>query len=121
MTRIAWITAGCLVSAAVAIAIVGRGFADDVLLGMLGPLVAVALTWLLIERTVQHDPARLTQLLMTAFFVKMVFFGVYVVAVLRGVPGVETMPFAVSFTAYFISLYAIEAVLMDRLASRAAR
>src|SRR5262245_6828722 len=121
MTRIAWITAGCLITAGVAIAIVGRSLADEILLGMLGPLVAVSLTWILIERTVRHAPGRLTQLLMSAFILKMVFFGVYVVAVLRGGIGVQTVPFAVSFTAYFISLYAIEAVLMDRLTTRAAR
>ena len=42
------------------------------------------------------------------------FFGVYVVVMLR-VMMLRPVPFVVSFTAYFITLYAMEALLLRRL------
>ena len=55
-----------------------------------------------------------TSLMMAAFAGKMVFFGAYVVLVLRGLP-VQPLPFIISFTAYFIGLYLIEALYLKRL------
>ena len=55
--------------------------------------------------------------MMTAFVVKMVFFALYVVAVVR-LAGVDRTPFILSFTAYFIALYAAEALLLRRLFAR---
>jgi hypothetical protein len=59
-------------------------------------------------------PERLAGVMMTGFALKAVFFGVYVVVMLR-VMMLRPVPFVVSFTAYFITLYAMEALLLRRL------
>jgi hypothetical protein len=85
-----------------------------VLLGMLAPLAATAVSWVLIERTFKRDPQRLTALMIGGFGAKMLFFGAYV-GVMLTVVGVREVPFIVSFTGYFIALYLTEALLMRRL------
>ena len=44
----------------------------------------------------------------------MVFFGVYVVVMLRGV-GVRPVPFVLSFAGFFIALHAMEALFLRQL------
>jgi hypothetical protein len=51
---------------------------------------------------------------MTAFFAKMVFFGVYVVVALA-VLRLQARPFIISFTCYFVALHLTEALLFRRL------
>ncbi len=114
MKPVAWIGAASLVSALLAIAIAGRRSAADVLLGMLAPLVAVSVSWVLTERTYGRDPQRLNGLMLHAFGAKMLFFGGYV-WVMFTIVGVRPVPFVVSFTGYFIALYLTEALLMRRL------
>jgi hypothetical protein len=60
------------------------------------------------------SPERVTRVLMTGLWVKMVFFGVYVVALLQGL-ALRPTPFVVSFTGYFIGLHAMEAFFLRRL------
>ena len=91
--------------------------APAVLLGMIGPFVAVFGTWLLVERMARRNPGGLTGLLMAGFVVKMLFFALYVVAVVR-LAGVDWTAFAISFTTAFISMYAVEAWLLRRLVLR---
>jgi hypothetical protein len=113
--RAAAIMAGVsLGAAATAIAVAGRAFSADVLLGMLAPLAATAVSWVLIERTFKRDPRQLTGLMIGAFGAKMLFFGAYV-AVMFTVIGVHPVPFIASFTGYFIALYLTEALLMRRM------
>jgi hypothetical protein len=88
-----------------------------VFFGMLGPLLAVAGTWFAVERAARVDPASTTGVMMTAFAVKMVFFAGYVVAVVV-VAGVNRTAFGLSFAAFFIGLYALEAVMLRRLMAR---
>jgi hypothetical protein len=52
--------------------------------------------------------------MMTAFAGKLVFFGAYV-GVAVGVMHARLIPFALSFTAYFIALHAVEALWLKRL------
>ena len=52
--------------------------------------------------------------MIAAFAVKMVFFGAYVAVMLRRL-SLRPVPFVVSFTAYFIALYLIEALSLQRL------
>jgi hypothetical protein len=105
---------GSLGTALLAIAFAGRRSAREVLLGMLAPLGAAGISWVLTERVYRQNPGRVTALLMSAFVGKMVFFGAYVAVMLR-VVGLRLAPFVASFTAYFIALYLIEALLMRRL------
>ena len=108
--------AASLVSAALAVAVVGRHMGAEVLLGMLAPLAAAGASWMLTERTFKRSPEQLTRLMIGAFGAKMLFFGVYV-AVMVKVVGLRPVPFVVSFTSYFIALYSTEALLMRRLFS----
>ena len=85
-----------------------------VLVGILGPLAAVAGSWPLMVRTFRRSPTQLTSVMMAAFGVKMAFFAAYVslaIAVFK----VPPVPFTASFTTAFISLYAIEAIGLRRL------
>jgi hypothetical protein len=52
--------------------------------------------------------------MVAALAVKMVFFGGYMVVVLR-VLGMRPVPFIVSFAGYFIALHAMEALFLRRL------
>ena len=88
--------------------------ARAVLLGMFGPLVVTSGTWTMMERTFRRDPARLTTVMVKAFGGKLVFFGAYVAAMLKAL-NVPSLPFVVSFTSYFIGLYMIEALYLQRL------
>ena len=81
----------------------------EVVAGILGPLVAVGVSWAVAARTYRTDPARLTGVLIAGFAAKAVFFGVYVVVVL-GLFSLRPAPFAASFTVAFIALYLAEAI-----------
>jgi hypothetical protein len=108
------ITAGTVLSATVVSLATGGRAATEIWLGMLAPLVVVVVTWKLIERVYRQQPERLTALMMKAFAAKLIFFGVYV-GLAIGVFRLQTVPFIVSFTTYFIALHLIEALSMKRL------
>jgi hypothetical protein len=114
MKAVAWMAGVSLGCAALAIAAAGRQSAAEVLLGMVAPLAAAGLSWVLTERTYKRDPQALTGLMTAAFGAKMVFFGTYVAVMLK-VVGLHPLPFVVSFTGYFIALFLTEALLMRRL------
>jgi len=97
----------------VAMATAGR-FGPEVLLGMAGPLACAVASWVAYERAHRAAPGRLTQVMITALAVKMVFFGGYLVVVLR-VLAMRPVPFVVSLAAYFIGLHAMEALFLRRL------
>jgi hypothetical protein len=82
--------------------------------GMAGPLVVMTTTWMVTERVHKASPGRLTSVMIAAFAGKLVFFGAYV-GLAIGVFGVQPVPFAVSFTGYFIALHLIEALWLKRL------
>jgi len=82
--------------------------------GMLGPLVSAIATWIVMFRTYTKAPERLTGVMMVGFGVKMVFFGAYLVAMLRGL-GLRPVAFVVSFAGFFIALHMIEALFLKRL------
>ena len=86
----------------------------SVLLGLIGPLFVVSVSWVLMARTVRRDPTRLTSLMMLAFAAKMVFFAAYVGLALT-VFGARPVPFVTSFVVSFVALYFVEAVGLHRL------
>lgn len=106
--------AASVASWAVVAALVDRPARAAVLFGMLGPLVVAAASWLMAERAWRRSPESLTPLMVTAFGAKMLFFGGYVTAMLKGA-GLAAIPFVVSFASYFIALYIVEAVALKRL------
>ena len=81
---------------------------------MAGPLVAACASWVAVERMHAVAPERVMSVMLTAFMAKMMFFGVYVAGMLRGLE-LRRTPFVVSFTVYFIALYAMEALFLKRL------
>ena len=109
-----WMTGMGLMSW-LAVAVTSKGSADpEVLLGMAGPLVSAVGSWMAYERAHRSAPGRLTNVMIAALAVKMVFFGVYVGVMLRGL-NLRPVPFVASFAAYFIALYAMEAMFLRRL------
>jgi len=89
----------------------------EVLCGMLGPLAAVAGSWIAAKRVYERNPVDLTAMMITAFAAKLVFFGGYLAVMLK-VMELRPTPFIMSFTSYFIALYSIEALFLRRLFSR---
>ena len=87
--------------------------------GMLGPLIAVVATWIVTVRTYRRDPARVLDTLFRAFAVKVVFFVVYVVVMIK-VAELPARPFGLSFTAFFIGLYACEAFYLGQVSRQTA-
>jgi hypothetical protein len=114
MKALGWMTGASVVSWLVVTILAPTAVNPEVLLGMIGPLAASAVTWLFVDRVHARAPERVMSVLMQAFAVKMLFFGVYVAVMLRGL-GLQPIPFVVSFTAYFIGLYAMQALFLQRL------
>ena len=110
LTPLLWLSMASVISAGV----LGARFGREVWLGMLAPLTVVSATWALTERVFKTHPERLTSVMISAFAGKLVFFGAYV-GLAIGVLGVRPVPFAASFTGYFIALHAVEALWLKRL------
>jgi len=110
VTQVSWLALGSLLTAAG----LATRFGREVWLGMLAPLVVVSVTWAVAERVYRTQPERLTSVMISAFAGKLIFFGAYVGLVI-GVLGVQPVPFALSFTGYFIALHLIEAFWLKRL------
>ncbi len=86
--------------------------AVEILLGMVSPLLLAIGTLILVERTYRRAP--LTSLMTGAFMGKMLVYGVYV-SVIVGFYSFQVLPFAVSFTVYFIGLHLTEALYFQTL------
>ena len=114
MKPVWWMVGGSVCAWVMVTALVGGRSWQESLFGMIGPLIMANVTWILAERTHTQRPERLTSLLIKAFAAKVVFFGVYVIAML-GMLSLRPVPFVVSFTGYFIALHLMEALLLRRL------
>ena len=88
--------------------------------GIIGPLLAALVTWVVVTRTYRRNPGGVMNVMLAAFLAKAVYFGVYVVVMIK-VLELDPVPFIVSFTAAFITLYAIQALLFARLFRHSAR
>jgi hypothetical protein len=114
MNEVRWMAAAGVGSWLAATAAGGGQAGVEVLLGMLGPLAAVIVSWVVAERTYRTNPGRLTAVMIAGFAAKMVFFGAYVAVVLN-VLAFRPIPFVASFTGHFIGLYGMEALYLRRL------
>jgi hypothetical protein len=112
MTALMWMVVAGVGSALLVVA--AGAPAAEVFWGLAGPLGAAAVSWLLVQRTFKASPERVTSVMMKAFAGKMLFFAAFVVMMLRGL-ALSATPFAVSFTVYFIGIYAMEALFLQRL------
>jgi hypothetical protein len=98
----------------VATTLLGMPVVAETALGALGPLAAACGSWMLIERTMKRDPTQVTPLMMKLFAGKMLFFGLYLVLAVVSL-GMRPVPFMVSFTSAFVTLYLMEALYLQRL------
>jgi hypothetical protein len=114
MKPVAWMVGASIGSCLAAALFVDAGARIELLFGMAGPLVSAAASWVLAERTYRTRPEALTSVMIAAFAAKIVFFGVYVAVLIR-VASLRPAPFIASFTAYFIGLLFVEALLLRRL------
>lgn len=119
MTPIVWMVGAAVVSW-LAISVADRSLNPELLAGMVGPLVATVGTWIAVRTTHTAAPGRLQSVLIAGFALKAVFFGVYVVVMLR-VMAMRPVPFMVGFTGFFIALYTMEALFLRRLLTRTSR
>lgn len=85
-----------------------------VVLGIVGPLLVAAGSWVVAERTWRREPRRLTAVMMTGFAIKLAFFGAYV-AFMLSVLSLRPVPFVASFMTSFIALHLAEAFALKRL------
>ena len=114
MTPLWWFGAASVLSwGVIELASDGR-WGPELLFGMLGPLAAVCGSWIAIVRGYRVNPERLTGVMVTGLAIKAVFFGVYVVVMLRGLD-LRPAAFVGSFTGYFLALYGLEALFLKRL------
>jgi hypothetical protein len=122
MTRtlgpLAWMAGVGVAGWLAALAVFGARAHPEVLVGMLGPLAAAGASWIAMVRAALAGPRALTRVMMLALGAKMVWFGAYVVVVLRAFD-LRPMPFVVSFVCFFVALYVMEAVWLRRLTARA--
>ena len=109
-----WWMIGASVGSWLVVTTLARNVNPEALLGMAGPLVSACATWIVTARAFRVAPERVTRVMITGLVVKMMFFGAFVAAVLRGLALRPTI-FVVSLTGYFIALYAMEAFFFRRV------
>jgi hypothetical protein len=86
----------------------------ELLYGLLAPLMAVLVSWLVIKRAYRINPGGLMGVLLAGMAIKLIFLAAYAFVMLR-VLQLRPIPFVASFTSSFIVLHNIEALLMRRL------
>jgi hypothetical protein len=114
MTPLWWMVAASVLSWLGVAALVGESGNPEVSYGMAAPLAATAGTWVVTVHAYRWYPQRLTGVMVVGLGVKAVFFAAYVVLIMR-VFEARPLPFVISFTAYFIGLYGMEALFLRRL------
>lgn len=119
MTPVLWMVGVGLLSW-LAIRALEPGLEPELGWGLAGPLLATVCTWVAVRKMHAAAPERLQGVMVMGFVLKAVFFGTYVVVMLR-VLAARPVPFVASFTGFFIVLYAIEALFLNRLVRNATR
>ncbi len=113
------LVAVCVISCGLCTLVLAPDVAGATFLGMTAPLVVGLATIRLVEQTVRTQIRTLTARMTMAFIVKMMFYPVYVSIVL-GVLAIDPIPFAVSFTLYFVALQITVALYFKTLFARTA-
>jgi len=118
--KLTWtLVAVCVTSCGLGAVVLAPGAAAAVLFGMAAPLVVGVATIALVDQTARTDILQLTARMTKAFITKMVFYPVYVVVVIR-VLAIDPVPFAISFTVYFVALQITEALYFKALFAKTA-
>jgi hypothetical protein len=114
MTALLWMFGLCGAAWLAATALAPDAVNPEMFWGLAGPLVSASATWVVTTRTYAAAPERLTQVMVLGFGIRVLFFGAYVVGMLRGL-GLRPVPFVVSFAGCFITLHVVEALFLRRL------
>jgi hypothetical protein len=117
---IVWMIAGSVLTAGVLAAALGSQVMPELAWGLAGPLLSAVISWQVLERTYRAAPDRLTNVMLVSFGAKVLFFGLYLVLMLKGL-GLRPMPFMLSFTGYYVALHVVEAACLKRLLSTGVR
>ncbi len=89
-------------------------YSNEILLGMIAPLLVSIFSIQLVKRANSASPKKLTATLTKSFFIKMVLFTLYFIIILTFY-AFEPIPFVISFTGFFILFYIIEAIFLQKL------
>ena len=114
------LVAVCVTSCGLGTVVLAPGAAAAAFLGMAAPLLVGVATIVLVDQTARTDILRLTARMTKAFIAKMVFYPVYVLVVIS-VLAIDPVPFAISFTLYFVALQITEALYFKTLFAKTAR
>ena len=114
MKLVGWMLSGAVLSSFIIAILPGMEAKLELWLGMLGPLASALISWTAMQRQYVRRPEGLTSVLIKAFAAKMIFFAGYIIVIIR-VGLVRPIPFAISFTGYFLALHALEAIGLHRL------
>ncbi len=120
MKPVAYMASASVLSWLIAALVVDQRTGIEILFGMLGPLGATVVTWVLAERVYRQRAEALTTVMATAFVGKIVYFGAYI-SIMLLLLRFRPVPFVLSFTSYFIGLYLMEALYLRRLFSERSR
>ena len=119
--KLSWIlVVVCVASSGLCAIILAPDAAAAAFLGMAAPLAVGVATILLVDHTARTDILKLTARMTRAFIAKMVFYPVYVLVVII-VLAIDPVPFAISFTLYFVALQITEALYFKTLFTQTAR
>jgi len=113
MKPVAWMAVASGAAWVIVTVILGERVNPEAAWGIGGPLTSAIVSWVVYVRA-SAVPERLTRVMITAFAVKLIFFGAYVAVAMR-VLGLRPAPFVVSFVTAFIVLHVMEAVSLRRL------
>ena len=110
-----WIsTTSFITIVAILAATFGWGIAFACASGMLGPVMAWNVDWVLTKRAYRKDLNHFTAFRLKAFASKMIFFGIYVTGALSLLQ-LSSMPFVIGFTSSFLAVFITEAYMLKRL------
>jgi hypothetical protein len=117
---VAWMTAAGAAAWGVATLVAGRPVNPELLLGLVGPLAAADISWIVMARASASGGERLMKTMVRLLGLKMLLFGMYAVVVLR-VMDVRPVLFVGSFAGFFVMLHALEAMFLRRLIVQSVR
>ena len=86
----------------------------DIWLGMLGPMLASVGAWTAIERQRRLNPQKMLKCLIQSFVVKFLFFGAYIIVVLK-TNQVRPGFFVSCFVFFYLALHMTEALELRKM------
>ncbi|NOZ04247.1 MAG: hypothetical protein GXO92_06535 [FCB group bacterium] len=88
-------------------------YTGEIFFGMIAPLLVGVTTVLLVKRTHNKDPRKMTDFLVKALIAKMVLYGVYIVIIMV-ILAFDPIAFIISFAGFFILLHGLEALYFTK-------